>query len=92
MATELQDAADRLANRIPLEPGDREVLVEAARKYDNPDIEAAIEARFNYIDTSRESVTHIVNAALGVTEDEDPLVVTSADGSQTYFHDRTEDE
>ena len=31
-------------------------------------------------------------AALSVTDDEDPLVVTSADGSQTYFHDRTEDE
>ncbi len=39
--SDLQDAADRLANRIPLEPGDREVLVEAARKYANPDIEAA---------------------------------------------------
>ncbi len=30
--TSLQDAADRLANRIPLEPGDRQVLVAAARR------------------------------------------------------------
>ncbi len=29
--SDLQDAAGRLANRIPLEQGDRELLVEAAR-------------------------------------------------------------
>ena len=49
--------------------GSDHVIREAAQKWANPDIDAAIEARFNYIDTSREPVTQIVLAALGVTED-----------------------
>ncbi len=47
--TDLQDAAGRLANRIPLEQGDRELLVEAARLVANPNIEAAAEAGYEYV-------------------------------------------
>ncbi len=76
--SDLQDAADRLANRIPLEPGDREVLVEAARKWANPDIDAAeaITYKLRYIKDGDEWDDKIygitkeaVAAALGVTED-----------------------
>jgi hypothetical protein len=44
------------------------VIVKAATSRPPLDIDAAIEARFNYITTGREDVTQIVNAALGITE------------------------
>ena len=73
MATELQDAADRLANRIPLEPGDREILVEAARRVANPDYEAFHKALYEWYHSERpmspDVEKELLNAALGVTED-----------------------
>ncbi len=85
MPTELQDAADRLANRIPLEPGDREVLVEAARKYVNGvHIQYCVkhESRMPYGATHCQIIAfpnndpcdaddYLLVFALGVTEDTD---------------------
>ena len=72
MATELQDAADRLANRIPLEPGDREVLVDAARKYANPDLEAFHKALYEWFHSERPMSSDVekelIDAALCITE------------------------
>ena len=81
--SDLQDAADRLANRIPLEPGDREVLVDAARKYANPDLDLA--HRFDVLrigGPTADGKVHLngslsndewgrLQAALGVTENAD---------------------
>ena len=71
---------------------DLEEVIEVLRddgwtcEYHEPDSECRVCQRLH-----RNTAERII-AALSITEDEDPLVVTSADGSQTYFHDRTEDE
>ena len=72
--SKLQDALDRLEawteNGLTVQlVMDLGVAVDAARRVVNLDIDAAIEARFNYITTSREDVTQVVMAALGITED-----------------------
>ncbi len=87
----------RRAPDIPKEVNDDlEIIFKGARKYANPDMEAFHKALYEWFHSERPMSSDVekalVAAALGVTEDEDPLVVTSADGSQTYFRDRTEDE
>ena len=60
---DLQAAADDLDRLEELEPRPGRVgLANRLRRI--PDLVAAREARFNYIDTSPESIKHIVAAAL----------------------------
>ncbi len=85
--SELQDAIDRFALALPLLDSsgegaaqyrdDAQAIVEAARKYANPDYEAAIQVEANMRSgvgvgplTDRSRVQAIVDAALDVTEDE----------------------
>ena len=96
----------RRAPDVPKEVNDDlETIFKAAKNYANPDRNAATSELTNWlverlpitidapmVDLVVRCADAVVDAALGVKEDEDPLVVTSADGSQTYFRDRTEDE
>ncbi len=42
MDSDLQHAADKLANRIPIDACERQAVAEAARKYANPNYEAML--------------------------------------------------
>ncbi len=56
----LRDAADRLANRIPLEPGDRELLAEAARQQTDTEV---VDELVHFVRTPEWSVSMLEDIA-----------------------------